>query len=107
MSTIQASVTEVEQCPLHRLLMAERQSLDAAISRLAGGMASQYEPLTLRSRVAGMVQYSICRRRASGGRPRASELSRIEEAAGHLSDGEQTAILEALTSCQVGCELRR
>lgn len=106
MSTIQASVTEVEQCPLHRLLIAERQSLDAAISRLASGMASQYEPLTTRSRAAGMVQYSICRRRASGDELRASELSRIEEAIGHLSDSEQSAILEALASCRAGCGLR-
>lgn len=106
MSTIQASVTDVEQCPLHRLLMAERQSLDAAISRLASGAASGYEPLNARSRVAGMVQYSICRRRASGDDPRESELSRIEEAVGHLSDDEQGAILEALASCRAGCGLR-
>jgi hypothetical protein len=107
MFTMQAPVTEVGQCPLYQLLVAEQQSLDAAILRLAGGKAPLYEPLTARSRVAGMIQHNICRRRAYGERLRASALSHIEEAVGHLSDSEQVDVLDALASCRAGCKLGR
>lgn len=105
MSTIQVPVTQVEQCPLYQLLVAERQAVDSAIGRLARGDAPQYEPLDARSRVAGMVQHSICRQRTLGEQPRERALSHIEDAIGHLPTHEQPAVLEALTACQAGCLL--
>ncbi len=106
MSAIQSPITEVEQCPLYRLLVNEREALDAAMLRLASGDASRYEPLNARSRAAGMVQYSICRRRAYGERLRPGDLSRIEEAVGSLAESEQSDILEALAACRAGCNLK-
>lgn len=103
MSTMQAPVTEVGQCPLYRLFVSERQSLDAAVLQLASGKTPQYEPLNARSRAAGLVQHNICRRRAYGERLRASALSHIEEAVGYLSASEQADILEALAACRAGC----
>lgn len=107
MFTMQPPVTEVEQCPLYRLLVAERESLDSAMFRLANGQATRYEPLNARSRVAGMIEHSICRRRAYGERMRPNDLSRIEEAVDSLSESEQADILEALAACRAGCSLKR
>lgn len=107
MFTMQSPVTEVEQCPLYRILVAERQSLDATILRLASGKAAQYEPLNARSRVAGMIQHNICRRRASGERLSSSALSHIEEAVGQLSEREQPDVVNALAACRTGCEFGR
>ncbi len=107
MFTIQPPVTEVEQCPLYRILVAERQSLDATILRLAGGNAAEYEPLNARSRVAGMIQHSICRRRTAGERLSSSALSHIEAAVGQLSESEQPDVVNALAACRTGCELGR
>ena len=104
---VQKPMSEVEYCPLHQLLLAERRSLDATITRLASGVAPMYQPLNARSRVAGMVQSTICERRARGERLRPGELSRIEQAIGNLPDYEQEALLEALASCRAGCRLRR
>lgn len=107
MFTIQPPVTEVGQCPLYRILLAEQQSLDATILRLASGQAAQYEPLNARSRAAGMIQHSICRRRTSGERLSSSALSHIEAAVGQLSASEQSDILNALAACRTGCEFGR
>ena len=103
----QAPVTETKQCPLYRLLVAERESLDAAIKRSANGAAPRFRPTGMRARVAGMMQEHICGRRGSGGRLRPAMLSQIEEAIGHLPESEQRDILDALSSCLVGCTLRR
>ncbi len=105
MSTVQAPVTDVEQCPLYRLLASEREALNAAMRRLADGKTPHYEPPNARSRAAGMIQYSICRRRAYGDRLRPSDLSRIEEAVGGIDDSEQSDILNALAACRAGCKL--
>jgi|GEM_PF-1169072 hypothetical protein len=107
MPTKPEPVTEVEQCPLYRLLAAERQALDAALLRLTSGQAALYEPLNARSRAAGLVQFSICWRRANGQRLRASALSHIEEAVGYLPVSEQSDILDALAACRAGCTIRR
>lgn len=107
MSAASAPVTETGQCPLYRLLVAERQSLDAAIERSAGGLAPHFAPSGRRARVAEMVQEHICRRRAVGARLRASALSQIEDAVERLPVGEQSDIIEALASCRAGCALRR
>jgi hypothetical protein len=104
---MQAPVTEVEQCPLYRLFVSEQQAITAAIIRLANGEPARYEALNARSRVAGMVQYSICQRRAYGERLRPGALSHIEEAAGNLPASEQDAIFEALAACRAGCALMR
>lgn len=100
-------VTETEQCPLYRLLVAEREALDAAIGRSANGAAPRFELTGARARVAGMVQEHICRRRAYGERLRPGALSQIEEAVGRLPDDEQSDVLDALASCRAGCTLRR
>lgn len=100
-------VTETEQCPLYRLLVAEREALDAAIARSANGAAPRFELTGMRARVAGMVQEHICRRRAYGERLRPGALSQIEEAVGRLPDDEQSDVLDALASCRAGCTLRR
>ncbi|MGO8951328.1 MAG: hypothetical protein ACLQUY_27475 [Ktedonobacterales bacterium] len=105
MFTMPVPVTAVEQCPLYRLIVSERQSLDAAILRLASGKSPQYQPINGRSRVAGLVQDNICRRRACGERLRASALSHIEEAVDYLPASEQADILEALAACRAGCAL--
>jgi len=105
-SATPSAVTEVEQCPLYRLLISEREALDAAMLRLTNGEASRFEPLNARSRAAGMVQHSICRRRAYGERLRPSELSRVEEAVGNLAEREQADIFEALAACRAGCSLK-
>ncbi|HEY7342469.1 MAG TPA: hypothetical protein VH591_16460 [Ktedonobacterales bacterium] len=107
MSTMQPPVTTVEQCPLYQLLVSEREALNAAMLRLADGEASRYEPLTARSRAAGMIQYNICRRRAYGNRLRPNDLSRIEEAVGGIAESEQSDILNALAACRAGCRLTR
>jgi hypothetical protein len=104
---IQKPVSEVEQCPLHQLLLTERRSLDATIARLASGVAPMYQPINARSHVASMIQSSICERRARGERLRPGELSRIEHAIGHLRDHEQASLLETLAGCRAGCRLRR
>lgn len=100
-------VTEAASCPLYRLLSAERQSLDAALERLASGTAPHYQPLSPRLRAAAMVQQDICRRRAYGNRLRANAPSRIEEAISPLPTDEQGNILEALAACRAGCDLIR
>jgi hypothetical protein len=105
MPTMRPPVTEVEQCPLYQLLALERDALDAAMLRLADGNTPQYEPLNARSRAAGMIQYSICRRRAYGDRLRPNDLSRIEEAVGGIVESEQRDILNALAACRAGCRL--
>ena len=105
MATMQAPVTEVRQCPLYRLFVSERQSLDAAILQLTSGKVPQYEPLNARLRAAAMVKYNICRRRAGGERLRASALTHIDEAIEHLTASEQSNILEALAACRAGCAL--
>lgn len=107
MATLQATVTEMGQCPLYRLLVSERQTLNASIRRLARGDAPQYEPLNARSRAAGMVQHSICHRRAQGGQLRAGSLALIEETINHLPADERENILEALVVCRAGCVLTR
>jgi hypothetical protein len=107
MYAIQPPVTEVEQCPLYRLLASERKALNAAMLRLADGKASRYEPLTARSRAAGMIQHSICRRRAYGERLRPNDLTRIEEAIASVAESEQGDILNALAACRSGCKLPR
>jgi hypothetical protein len=107
MATLQAPVTEIGQCPLYRLLVSERHTLNASIRRLARGAAPQYEPLNARSRAAGMVQHSICHQRARGGQPRAGSLALIEETIDHLPADEQGDILEALGACRAGCALTR
>lgn len=106
MSTVQASVTEVAQCPLYRLLVAERQSLDGAINRLTSTDDPGYEPLNARSRAAGMVQHSICHRRARGGEPRLGSLALIEAAVEQLPEEERKYIIESLASCLAGCALK-
>lgn len=105
MYAVQSPVTEVEQCPLYRLLAAEREALNGAMSRLAGGKASRYEPFNARSRAASMIQYSICQRRAYGHRLRPNDLSRIEDAISGIPDSEQSDILNALVACRAGCKL--
>lgn len=105
MATLQAPVTEIGQCPLYRLLVSERQTLNASIRRLARGVAPQYEPLNARSRAAGMVQHSICHRRAQGGQLRAGSLALIEETINHLPTDERGDIIEALDACRAGCAL--
>jgi hypothetical protein len=100
-------VTETEQCPLYRLLVAERAALDEAIARSANGVAPHFEQTGARARVASMVQEHICRRRAYGERLRPGALSQIEEAVGRLPDDEQSDVLDALASCRAGCTLRR
>ncbi|HET8908169.1 MAG TPA: hypothetical protein VFN11_14520 [Ktedonobacterales bacterium] len=107
MFTMQSPVTEVGQCPLYRILVAEQQSLDATILRLASGKAAQYEPLNARSRAAGMIQHNICRRRTFGERLSSSALSHIEEAVSQLSESEQADVLAALAACRAGCALGR
>jgi len=107
MSAMQPPVIEVEQCPLYRLLALEREALDTMMLRLADGKASQYEPLNARSRAAGIIQHSICRRRAYGERLRPNELSHIEEAIGNIIESEQSDILVALAACRAGCMLPR
>lgn len=107
MATMQSPVTEAEQCPLYQLLLSEREALNAAMLRLADGKASRYEPLNARSRAAGMIQYSICRRRAYGDRLRPNDLSRIEEAVSGIAESEQSDILTALAACRAGCTLPR
>jgi DNA helicase HerA-like ATPase len=105
MSAIPAPVTAREQCPLYRLIVSERQSLDAALLRLASGKSPQYQPLNARSRVASLVQYNICRRRVSRERLRASALSHIEEAVNYLPESEQADIFKALAACRAGYTL--
>jgi hypothetical protein len=107
MPAIQPPVTEVEQCPLYQLLVSEREALNAAMLRLADGTAPRYEPLNARSRAAGMIQYSICRRRAYGDRLRPNDLSRIEDAISGIAESEQSDILNALAACRAGCRLSR
>lgn len=107
MATVQAPITEVVNCPLYRLLVSERQSLDATILRLASGESPQYEPLNGRSRAAGMVQHSICRRRAQGGQPRAGALALIEDTVENLPADERGDIMDALVACLSGCTLTR
>ena len=107
MSTMQEPVTEVEQCPLYRLLAAERQSLDATIVGFVDGEMPQYDAFYARSRTARMIQDDICRRRAYGQRLRASTLSRIEQAIDFLPAGEQSDVLDGLAACRSGCALKR
>jgi hypothetical protein len=107
MFTMQPPVTEVGQCPLYRILVAEQQSLDATILRLANGEDARYEPLNARSRVAGMIQHSICRRRTFGERLSSNALSHIEEAVSQLSESEQSDIVNALAVCRTGCAFGR
>jgi hypothetical protein len=90
---------------LYRLLVAERQALDAVIARLASGQAPAYRALNARSRAAGQVQHGICRRRRAGELLRASALFHIEEAVSLLDADEADDILEALASCRAGCRL--
>ena len=105
MSAIQPPVTKVEQCPLYQLLTFEREAVYAAMLRLGDGKASRYEPLNARSRAAGMIQHSICQRRACGQRLRPNDLTRIEEAVGNIAESEQGDILNALAACRSGCRL--
>lgn len=107
MSTMQEPITDVEQCPLYRLLAAERQSLDATLTGFANGKTPEYDALNVRSRAGRMIQEGICRRRAYGQRLRASALSQIEQAVDHLPESEQNDILDALAACRAGCTLNR
>ena len=107
MLTMREPVTETEQCPLYRLLVADRASLDAPLARAGHGGAPRFEPTGARARVAGLVQEHICRRRAFGERLRPGALSQIEEAVGRLPENEQRDVLDALASCRAGCTLRR
>ena len=103
----QAPVTATEQCPVYRLLVAEREALNAAIARSDNGAAPRFEPTGMRARVAGMIQEHICARRACGARLRPAMLTQIEQAIKRLPESEQRDILDALASCLAGCTLRR